>query len=411
MKKCIVIAFVFYTAICCVEPFEFETEAFEDALVVQASITNEMKQHHVLLSRAVRFEDSISAPERSARVRIIDDAQNEFLFQEVEPGNYVSPPFEAQKNVPYTLIVETTDGTIYTSDPESFQAESVVTEVYAERETNEQGEDGISIFTDSFDPSGGSAYYRYEYEETYKIIAPNWTSVDFKLTNYDPCALPVITYDLEIVPREAEEQVCYQTLRSQEIIQNSSVSLSASQVERFPVRFIKGDDFILSHRYSILVKQFVQSTDAFSYFQNLDNFSSSSSVFSEIQPGFLAGNISVDGGDDRKVIGYFEVASVSEKRLFFDYRDFYPEEPLPLYVRNCVLLSSLLEHQSFCAPVRFPTGCPQSLIERIDQNLITYVDANGGDIGLCPGPYVVVPRECGDCTALGSNIVPDFWVE
>ncbi|MEP3210231.1 MAG: DUF4249 domain-containing protein [Maribacter sp.] len=411
MKKNLVIGFVFCCVVGCIEPFEFETEAFEDALVIQASITNEMKQHHVVLSRAVRFEDTIAAAERSARVRVIDDSQNEFLFEEVQPGNYVSPPFEAQKNVNYTLVVETTDGTTYTSNPESFQAESEVTEVYAERETNAQGEDGISIFINGQDTSGASAYYRYEYEETYKIIAPNWTSVDFKLTNYDPCALPVITYDLEIVPREEEEQVCYQTLRSQEIIQNSSVGLSGSQVERFPVRFIKGDDFILSHRYSILVKQYVQSIDAFSYFQNLDNFSSNSSVFSEIQPGFLDGNISAEANSDKKVLGYFEVASVSEKRLFFNYREFYPDEPLPLYVNKCVLFSTPLEHQSFCAPVRFPTGCPQSLIERIDKDLITYVDANGANIGACPGPYIVVPRECGDCTALGTNVVPAFWEE
>ncbi len=26
-------------------------------------------------------------------------------------------------------------------------------------------------------------------------------------------------------------------------------------------------------------------------------------------------------------------------------------------------------------------------------------------------PFIMVTRPCGDCTALGSNIVPDFWEE
>ena len=27
------------------------------------------------------------------------------------------------------------------------------------------------------------------------------------------------------------------------------------------------------------------------------------------------------------------------------------------------------------------------------------------------GPYNLVLRACGDCTVLGSNIIPDFWEE
>lgn len=411
----ILVTFISLTA--CVEPFEFETETFENALVIEASLTNEYKQHKVILSRAVRFEDSISSPERNANIVIHDESQNEFPFEEIENGVYNSVlPFAAQKGVKYSLVITTSDGTIYSSVPESFEAESKVTNVYAERGTNADGDDGIHIFLDGVDSSGNSKYYRYEYEETYKIIAPNWTSVDFKLTNYEPCnpdtTSPLITYDLEVVTHDEETQVCYKIVNSKTIIQNSSANLMSSQIERFPVRFIGGDDFILSHRYSILVKQFVQSVDAFSYYQNLDNFTSSSSVFSEIQPGFLSGNISVEGNTDAKVLGYFEVASVSEKRLFFNYQDFYPDELLPLYVNKCVPFSAPLEHVSYC--YTGPTvgnGCPQSLIERMNLNLISYVDQNGIGLGFCPGPYIVIPRECGDCTVLGSNIVPDFWVE
>lgn len=415
MKSYFFTILIVFSALSCIEPFEFQTENFEDALVIEASLTNEMKRHEVKLSRAVRFEDAFSAPESNARVRILDEMQNIYEFQETDYGTYSSTlEFTAQKSIKYTLVVETADGTSYSSKPESFESESQIEEVFANRDLNPEGQDGIFVYADSFDSSGTSQYYRYEYEETYKIIAPNWTPVDFELTDYEPCnpdtSSPAIIYDLQIVQREQEEQTCYNTVNSRDIIQTSSAGFSTSTIERFPIRFIPSSDFIVTHRYSILVKQYVQSADAFSYFQSLDDFSSSESVFNEIQPGFLAGNISVDSDADKLVLGYFEVASVSEKRVFFGYRDFYPDEPLPLYISNCVPFSAPLEHVSYCFSGFFINQCPESLIERMARNSITFIGENDGGVGLsCPGEYVVVERECGDCTALGSNVVPDFW--
>ena len=106
MKKYLIILVTLATLAACVEPFEFETETFENALVIEASLTNENKRHKVILSRAVRFEDSIASPERNAQVLVRDDAQNEFSFQESEAGTYVSNmSFAAAKGMKYTLEV------------------------------------------------------------------------------------------------------------------------------------------------------------------------------------------------------------------------------------------------------------------------------------------------------------------
>lgn len=401
----------------CIDPFVFETETFQEALVIEASLTNEMKRHHVVLSRAVRFEDSINAPERNARVRILDDMQNTYDFSEGEPGTYVSnTQFAAQKGVGYTLTVETSDGTVYRSQTERFEAESEIQEVYADRQTNDQGVDGVFVYANSIDADGEAQYYRYEYEETYKIIAPNWRPLDFKLTNYEPCNPntldPNIIYDLEISRREQEEQTCYRTVGSTDIIQASSAALSSTRIDKLPVRFIAGTDFVLTHRYSILVKQYVQSANAFSYYQDLDNFSSTTSVFNEIQPGLLEGNLTAETDGNKIVLGYFEVASVSEKRIFFGFRDFYPDAPFPMYIANCTPFSAPLEHVSYCfEDIDLFTGpCQESLIERMAKDEISYLDINTSEVE-CEGPYTVVARECGDCTALGSNVKPDFWID
>ncbi|MEC8831737.1 MAG: DUF4249 domain-containing protein, partial [Bacteroidota bacterium] len=61
-----------------------------------------------------------------------------------------------------------------------------------------------------------------------------------------------------------------------------------------------------------------------------------------------------------------------------------------------------------------PPSCPEDLLSRLDKGTVTYYEAYDEALvpnASCPGPYVFVPRICGDCTLLGSNVEPDFWVE
>jgi hypothetical protein len=294
-----------------------------------------------------------------------------------------------------------------------------IDDLYAERALNDNGTDGVFVYLDGTPQSDGANYYRYEYEETYKIIAPDYSSYDFLLTDYNPCTpTPQIEYTLEIVPRTEDQQVCYNTVPSTMVLQNDVTTLSEPSIQRYPVRFLGATDFMISHRYSILVRQYVQSAEAFSYFQSLNDFSASESVFNSVQPGFLTGNIEASGAANAPVIGFFEVASVSEQRLFFNFEDLFPDLELPPYVNACEWHSSPLEHLSYCIDcVLYPEACaaanpcPQSILENVDQGLIAYIDINEIGIGTCPGPYIYVDRVCGDCTELGSTEVPDFWIE
>ena len=140
----------------------------------------------------------------------------------------------------------------------------------------------------------------------------------------------------------------------------------------------------------------------FAFYQTLNELSSSNSVFSDVQPGFIGGNIRNVEDSDEKVLGYFEVANQSEDRLFFNYEDFFPDEDLPPYIISCNFLG---------APSALrPDGVSSPLLNAIDSGLFVYVADNVGQVE-DGGPFLTARRECGDCTALGSNIVPDFWEE
>jgi hypothetical protein len=373
--------FIFWN---CTEPFQGEVEGFGDVLVVNTVITNEMKRQEVRLTRSYRFAEKGPIPEEAARVQIeTDDGQ--VLFDEVEPGNYFSSvPFVAEMNKNYTLSITTADGRSYRSETMQLPiADTTIDQLYAERIVDNNGVEGMGIFVDTFDTSRGSNYYRYDFVETYKIIAPLWSPEDVVFV-IQLSSGP----DFAVILREREERVCYGNERAKTINVTNTLNLSQDRLSHYPIRFIGRDNYMLSHRYSILVKQFVQSPEAYAYYETLKGLTQSSTdIFSEDQPGFLAGNISALDDPNENVAGFFEVATVDEKRIFFNYEDFFPGEELPPYILNCV-----------------PTiSSGEDLARTLENNTHVFYDINGG--------IRTVPRECGDCTALGSNKIPDFWEE
>ncbi len=125
-------------------------------------------------------------------------------------------------------------------------------------------------------------------------------------------------------------------------------------------------------------------------------------MFTEIQPGFIEGNIARIDNANEKVLGYFEVANVSQERIFFNYEDYFPGEELPPYAISCGFLGA--------PPTSTPAGT-SPLKDLIDSGFSVYVRNNNGEVAPPAGPYLTALRACGDCTVLGSNVVPDFWIE
>ncbi|KAA1246784.1 DUF4249 domain-containing protein [Aquimarina sp. RZ0] len=368
----------------CVEPFEIETETFESILIVEGVITDEFKQQEVLVSKTFRIEESTINGESDAEVKVVDDQQNEYTFQETDPGKYVSIlPFSAESGRSYQLFIKTRDGNSYTSESGTLPQKAIIDNVYAERIINDKGVDGISIFTDSSSPEDGILYYRYEYEETYQIIPPFWSGLDLNIVSEDPP-------EVSVVPRIREERVCYKTDLSNAIILSNTDNLSENSIIRFPVRFIEKDNPILRSRYSILVRQMTQSRDAQIFYETLREFSDPESLFSQTQPGFISGNISSTDNPEEKILGYFGISSVASKRVFFNFRDLFSNETRPPFFVSCNLVE--VEFSDITAIIGFI---------KAKLKLVAVDNINS--------LYIIVPQICGDCNVLGSNIVPDFW--
>lgn len=385
----------------CIDPFEIEATEFNSALVVEGTITDQYKTQRILVSRTFPLDTVLMSGVSRAKVEVKDSNGNLYEFKESSAGVYISnEPFAVVFGRTYVLTIQSNDGKTYVSEDTAVPATSTIDNLYAERNFKDDGaEEGMFIYIDSYNATGESKYYRYEYDETYKIIAPFYSFAEAYVVSRTPN--PAV----DIRVRTKEERVCYKTVSSNTIIQENTTSLSEDRVNKFPIRFINRDNFILSHRYSVLVRQYVQNRAAFAYYKTLETLSGTESLFSQIQTGLLEGNIKALT-DEENVIGFFQVSTVSEQRLFFNYTDFFPNEELPSFVSDCPIVSPPIVVEGGATP----------LLDAIENNLLKYygeyTPPQDGLIQTQPhGPYDMVYTVCGDCTVLGSNVVPDFWIE
>lgn len=378
---------LFFPIKSCIEEFSPGTLSFEDAIVIEATITNELKQQKILVSRAFRLEEKFGS-EPNATVKV-SSGNETFSFSESKSGEYLSDrEFKAEPDKEYTLSVITSGGKKYVSKKVQLtQSTSSIENVYARRELSSEGIDGVGIYVDSFDATENSTYYAYEYEETYQIIAPFWNPWELEIVSENPIVLRIVEMESEAKERQ-EGRVCYSnTNYSKGRLLTSTKGFSEDRVSEFLVKFIPEDNISLSSRYTLLVRQFTQTQESFQFTKILNEFSSIESLLSQIQTGFINGNIF--GSENELVVGFFEVSAVTEKRLFFNRSD---------VLENSFFWGSECNIKSYTK---------EEVTSRVKANSVKFITEevleNGTNV------YKVVQRVCGDCTKLASSIKPDFW--
>jgi hypothetical protein len=373
----------------CSETYNLQSNNYEELLVIEATITNEFKKQEIKITKTSKFEDEDVKTESGATVMVSDNNGKNYIFNEVS-GIYISEnEFQAEPNTKYTLSIITSDGKRYESSSQTLTTLNEIENIIPEVVNNKEGR-GVEISVKSYDPTNTSKYYRYKYEETYKIIAPKWS---------DNKAVVIGPQEIALEPNSLNTKTCYTTKKSNDIILTNTINLNEDRVN-FPVRFISDQNYIISHRYSILVTQYVQNFESYNFYRIMKEISASSSVLSPRQPGILNSNIKCITNSDEKVIGFFDVSSASSKRIFFNYKDLFPGEQIPPYFTDCTLLN-----YKFCFGFSDPPCMGYALINELKNNRLSYFFSN------LPTDYLMVPVECGDCTSFSSNIIPSFWTE
>ena len=375
----------------CIDPYEPKTEMFESVLIVDATITDELKTQKITISETYRLEERRDTVNfvNNARVSVNASSGETFNFLAAGNGEYRSEtPFQAIMGESYRLEV-TADNEIYESTLEQISGSSQLDSLYVESNTGYNGLPGAAILVNN--KSDTRSYYRYTYEETYKIVSPYVRDKDLAVIYYDE------GYDFELVPTTKEEEICYNTLESREIVVANTEGVANNNYSGLLIKFLNFRDSKIFHRYSILVKQLNISSEAFNYFETSNELAGNDNVFSQKQPGFLQGNLSSVENENRKIVGYFSVASVDSKRIFFNYTDVLDIDQRPSLIRNCEKFRPISD----------------SLKTFIENDEIKYLE-NYNSIpadNYGAGPYLVVFTRCRDCTVYGTNVKPEFWID
>ncbi|ESU23327.1 hypothetical protein FEDK69T_14860 [Flavobacterium enshiense DK69] len=411
MKFCkyLLLLAVVLSMINCTEPYQLETNTFEEAIVIEATITNELKKQQIKVSKTYRLEENGPTFEAGAEVYMEDDLGNQYEFTEGDKVYESTVEFQAVPERKYQLFVTTANGDEYVSTKETLttptEIESLSTTV-----VTKDGQTGVEIGVNSYDPSGTSKYYRYVYEETSRITAPKWNPFNTILLDQPRICAGTEFPGFETIgfePRPADTRICYQTKNSNDILLTTTTAFNEDRVTNFPVRFIANTDYTIAERYSIQVTHYVQSFEAYTFYKTLKDMSGSGSLLSPNQPGFFNGNIKSATNPKEKVIGFFEVASASSKRIFFNFQDIFPNTPLPLYPYDCTEYSydSMFFGINLHPTPEVPcgTGGPGGALRgeiRAGRKLLY--------LNRFPIFIMVIPP-CGDCSRFASNVVPPFW--
>ena len=379
----------------CVQPYEFSINESGKTLIVESVLTDQEIHQEVKISRSFSFGLLDPKMERNALVVISNQRGQEFLFAEVEKGMYKSiEKFSAQKGDSYILRIQTQDGDTYTSDPMMLSAQVTTSGLSVITSVNNAGEEGASLQWNSTTENSSGSYYRFAYEETYKIIAPMWSPYDAVVVSEG-----VDTFDLRVVLREQEERICYGYDTQNSIILADTHTLQQDALNQFEVLFLSPSNPKISHRYSVLIKQYLISDQAFSFYSTLQKQGGNQWMFSSSQPGKINGNIHPDDETSDPIVGFFDVAGYKEHRIFFNFNDLFPSEPPPPYFVAC----------DVSTPTVTGTLGKRELLNVLYEDTAIYYKDNRG---IMPGgPMLMVTPACGDCTRLGSNKKPDFWKE
>jgi hypothetical protein len=359
----------------CREPFYPEIDRYENILVIDGLITDQAGPHLVKLTRSYAFDESFPVPEEGAVVMILDQDEAIHEFTEDQPGVYRSgPSLKGVAGSSYKLVVST-------KELETFESEWVllkdvpgidsITHVLEEHPTSDPDHSvfGMQIKVNSHDDSDQTRYYRWEWSETWEIITPITSS---------------------FYPDEAR---CWQTAVSSVISIGTSEHLTRDVINDLSIHFVSTETNKLRIKYSILVKQYSLSREAYSYWKNLQDITQNTGTLFDPTPAMVTGNITSITNPDVPVLGIFQASAVKQERVFIDRSEIPKSIDIPSGYSSC----SFFDVTDSAEIVYYSThGFPLAEIYTLAE-VEHYIFTNS--------------EMCFRCTLSGSNNKPDYWPE
>jgi hypothetical protein len=386
MKSLAVIVFALI-AVGCKKPFTPTLNQSGDSrfLVVEGEITG-TDSTFIRLSRTKKVDTSKTIlPETNAILTVENDANTTIPLTEIKPGTYAAPPFNLDAAHNYRLRIKTSAGKEYLSDYVPVKNAPPIDSIGFIAQPS-----AMNVYVSSHDISNSTRYYRWDYSETWKFHSQynsSWTKSG---------------------SRKPENQIyyCFANDTSSNVIIGSTIKLLNDVMYQAPITTIDPTSEKIEMKYSILIKQYALTSDAYAFWVNLQsNTQKLGSVF-DVMPSESPTNYHCVTDPGELVVGYLSVGNLAYKRVFIS-KDQLPSSYKTVYPTVCELDTAFLVNP------------PKT------QQEITQTDAynqHGALYEVVQGLYLPPPNPfggptavsystklCVDCTIRGKKAPPPFW--
>ncbi len=337
----------------------------------------------ITLTRSANLSDSVTnIPELGAQVSISSDNGAVYALTDTgNNGNYLSAPLSLPATGNYQVLVTTSDGNKYSTDPAAPKTAALLDSLEYEVVNDPiTGAQVLNIYIDGHDPGNNTHFYRWDYLETWE--------------HHSELNSPWLEANGRIYPLPVGEStsVCWSTALSAHIVLGSSVALSEDRIAHLKVATFNQNDPKLDIGYSILVRQYPLSLTAFNYWTGVEKNSESLGGLFDLQPSQVNGNFHSLSHPNDPALGYVSVSGISEKRLFIN------NDSLPGWKSN---------HFISCQEIAVTPA------SQLDLLAYDYPDTSYSIYHFNGTLFItqqLAPKACLYCSyAGGTTIKPSFW--
>ncbi len=319
-----------FTVIGCVEPFSPpEVNSDEGYLVIDGFLNMGSDTSRIELSHTQNTNAQTSVlSEPGAKVTVEGEKGETFAFAEKGNGSYYLPPYAFSMAQKYRLRVKTRVGGEYLSDYVEVKNTPAIDAIEGKLDTQQ---DAMVMQVNTHDATNSTRFYRWKFEETWEYRAAFYSSLEI--------VKGVIDY------RKDDINLCWRTVKSSNILLGSTIKLSQDIIKDLPITTVPISTNKLYIKYSILVKQYGLTQDAFEYWTSLAKTTEGTGSLFDPLPSQITGNIRSTTNPKELVFGYFSAAVEQKKRIFLTPNlGRYPtcSAPDTLEIKDALMSSSLL---------------------------------------------------------------------
>lgn len=345
----------------------------KSSLVIEGFINNGPDSTYITVSHTFKLSDTSKVtPELHARLTVEGKDNSSYPLTEWGKGQYGVPSLVLNNTMPYRLHIRTAAGKEYVSEYVPLKTAPPIDSVSWERTP-----DGVLIFVNTHDPQNASHYYRWDWLAVWEFHSAFYQSIKYEngqfQSNYPN---PYYT--------------CWKSAINADIKTVSTTQLVSDEVYKFPLVLIPSGSWLISVRYSILVRQYVLTQEAFNFWDHLKkNTEQIGTIFSP-QPTATTTNLHAVADSSEPVIGFVSAGTMRQQRIFIVPAQI-PDWSIGSYA-DCSELDTRFDSVHYL--LRDGTN---SLIDS------TYSpDYNGYR-------YYYSTTPCIKCTLTGTNVKPTFW--